>query len=52
MSQTLVPEPAAGTTREATLSRIDSRRRMLSAAAIWIVLIGLVFIASRVRMCF
>ncbi len=52
MSQTLVPEPAAGTTREATLSRIDSRRRMLSAAAIWIVLVGLVFIASRVSNVF
>ena len=48
MSQTLVPEPSAATPREATLSRIDSRRRVLSAAAIWIVLVGLVFIASRV----
>src|SRR3990172_7747593 len=48
MSPTLVPEPSAATSREATLSRIDSRRRVLSAAAIWIVLVGLVFIASRV----
>ncbi len=48
MSQTLVPEPSAATPREATLSRIDSRRRVLSAAAIWIVLVGLIIVASLV----
>jgi ribose/xylose/arabinose/galactoside ABC-type transport system permease subunit len=48
MSQTLVPEPAGGAPREAALSRLDTRRRLLSAAAIWIVLIGLMVIASLV----
>ncbi len=46
MSQSLVPEPAGGAPREAALSRMDSRRRALSAAAIWIVLLGLVIVAA------
>lgn len=48
MSQGLIPEPAGVAPREAALSRLDTRRRLLSAAAIWIVLLGLVVIASLV----
>lgn len=52
MSQTLVPQPIGGVPREVALSRIDARRRVLSATAIWIVLIGLVIIASFVSDAF
>lgn len=48
MSQALVPEPAGVAPREAALSRLDARRRLLSAAAIWIVLVGLIILASLV----
>jgi len=46
MTQTLAPEPVGGAPREAALSRKDTRRRVLSAAAIWIVLLGLMIAAS------
>ncbi|MCJ7677777.1 MAG: ABC transporter permease [Anaerolineales bacterium] len=48
MSQTLAPEPAGVAPRELALSRIDTRRRILSAAAIWIVLAVLIVFASLV----
>lgn len=48
MSQALVPEPTGVSMREAVLSRRDARRRLLSAAAIWLVLAGLIAIASLV----
>jgi len=48
MTQAMVPEPAGVPPREAALNRLETRRRLLSAAAIWIVLVGLIFIASRV----
>ena len=48
MSQALVPEPSGVSMREGVLSRRDARRRLLSAAAIWLVLAGLIVIASLV----
>src|SRR5512137_2462543 len=48
MSQALIPEPAGVAPREAALSRLEARRRLLQAAAIWIVLIGLIILASLV----
>jgi ribose/xylose/arabinose/galactoside ABC-type transport system permease subunit len=48
MSQALVPEPAGVAPREAALSQLEKRRRLLQAAAIWIVLLGLIIVASLV----
>lgn len=48
MSQALAPEPTTVSMREAALTRREVRRRLLSAAAIWFVLAGLILIASLV----
>ena len=52
MTHGLVPEPVGAPARELALSRADTRRRVLSAAAIWIVLAVLVIFASLVSEVF